>query len=211
MRVEFMAVGDDRTWSTVVATVPDFLTSSDRPDHDVLAAWANKNLPGENVAFYTVYNAPCSSEDLTLYSLLEVDEGDECPLCACGTIGHEERGAGKHSTRVAVCRGECGESVTLPDFICPKCKTLFGGVATSDRTSITENGWCLRCETEKAYKTHYKVWLHVEEVCEELDHYVDVDLAHGALASFHSKSPAVALVALLQQAAELIRAPGEEG
>ena len=72
MRVEFMAVGDDHTWSTVVATVPDFLTSPTYPDRDVLEDWANKNLPSKDIAFYYVYSIP-PDEDDTEYILLDVD------------------------------------------------------------------------------------------------------------------------------------------
>ena len=200
MRVEFLAVGDDHTWSTVVATVPDFLTRPSYPDLEVLSDWANKNLPSQGVAFYQVYCAPFpGAEHYDKYSLLEVDEGDECPLCLQGTIGHEIRGEGKHSTLVAVCQGECGESVTMPDFVCPKCKTLFGGVATRHRKSIEENGWCLTCEVEKAPFMEYKVWVHVEEVCEALDHYRDVGLDYGAVAKFSRGQAAAAFADMLHR------------
>ncbi len=207
MRVEFLQVCDDRTWDTVVETVPDFLTSPQAPDHRVLENWANENLPSRGVAFFHVYCAPYTADDLTHYdhyALLEVDEGDECPMCESGTIGHERRGEGKHSTLIAVCRGECGESATFPDFICPKCQTTYGGAAAQHRVSIEENGWCLDCEVEKAPLMNYKVWVHVEEICEGLDHYQDVDLSYGAVAKLNRMQSAVAFADMLHHLGKTI-------
>jgi len=208
MRVEYILAFDDHTWETVVVAVPDFLTSVTNPNHDVLVDWANDNLLTQarfrKAQFCAVFNAPFTLEKYTKYDLLDVDEGDECPLCECGTVGHERRGEGKHSTLIAVCRGECGENITIPDFICPKCRTIYGGVAVQHRLSIEENGWCLDCEVEKAPFMDYKVWVSVEEICEDLDHYQDVDLSYSAVAKFNRRQPAIAFADMLHHLGKVV-------
>lgn len=38
----------------------------------------------------------------------ELDPGDECPLCMCGTLGRENPDEFESLQSVLVCRGECG-------------------------------------------------------------------------------------------------------
>jgi hypothetical protein len=198
MRVEFLRVFAEHTWDVETFTVPDFLTSPSSPNHQVLEEWAARHLPGDNnIACYYVYSIPPDEEN-NEYSLLGVDKGDECPLCECGTVGHE---ADMRGQMFAKCRGECGESAELPPYICPICRMQFGAVIGNApiRKSIEDNGQCLNCQETFTKKRSYKVWMGVEEICEELDHYVDVDIKAPAIGIFGRQLPAVRFAELLQE------------
>lgn len=43
--------------------------------------------------------------------LFETPDGDECPLCQCGTVEHIEGAGNKPSEYLVMCRGECGSQV----------------------------------------------------------------------------------------------------
>jgi hypothetical protein len=200
MRVEFMAVYDDHTWDTVVVTVPDFLTHQDNPNREVLNKWANDNLGVQcqyrNVAFFSTYCAPYVADEMDEHALLNVGEGDECPLCENGTVGHQADGL---RVMFAACRGECGESIELPPFVCPKCRTQFESTLGNApvRTNIQDYGWCLDC-AEKGGSPFYKIWVTVEENIPELGHHTDMEAYD--VGRFKNEDPAARFAELLSRA-----------
>ena len=70
------------------------------------------------------------------------------------------------------------------------------------RRSILDNGRCLDCQGK--WEPTYKVWLHVEEICEELDHYRDEDLSYGAVMVATDSQAAHFFAGLLQDVGQTI-------